>query len=289
MDTCELTKDLIFYRDFIKETLFYIEKGTLLKPWRQGFFHWRLSSEYYDLGMSYIPTGSISYAKGAFQNAVNIRYWYFKKYLSIHDWTFEEIKNLGDQYEEQVILSPHGLSAAAWMELLLAVLLDFPEIKDFSRKYAKIAHRNNNYPIYEHAPESQYIGLLISSIINEDIDYAMKLLHRKRPSIEPMFRGIPECLENIVRQNKEDFLKAMKNAEKQWKRVAHGSQKGMPYSTCFIWGCCLFKLSERVFGKNIYHDFLEQNKKCRFPPQLLDPNIAPQDPYPIPSFVLDSP
>jgi hypothetical protein len=188
-----------------------------------------------------------------------------------------------------VILSPHGLSAAAWIELLLAVLLDFPEIKDFSQKYAKIARRNSNYPIYEHAPESQYIGFLISSIINEDIDYAMKLLHRKRPSIEPMFRGIPECLENIVRQNKEDFLKAMKNAEKQWKRVAHGFQKDMPYSTCFILGCSIFKLSEKLLGKNLFLDFLAQSKRYSFPPQLLDPNIVPQDPYPIPSFVLDSP
>jgi hypothetical protein len=284
----ELTEDLIFYRNSIKETLSYIEQGTPSKPWRQGFFHWRLSGEYYDLGMSYIPAGSISYAKGAFQNAVNIRYWYFRKYFSIHDWTFEEIKNLGNQYEEQVILSPHGLSAAAWIELLLAVLLDFPEIKDFSQKYAKIACRNSNYPIYEHAPESQYLGLLISSIINENIDYAMKLLHRKRPSIEPMFRGIPECLENIVRQDKDEFLNAMKNAEKQWKRVAHGSQKNMPYSTCFILGCCLFKLSEKFFGKDLFLDFFTQSKKYSFPPQLLDPNIVPQDPYPIPSFVLDS-
>ncbi|MDR2644233.1 MAG: hypothetical protein LBC74_15740 [Planctomycetaceae bacterium] len=279
------TTDVITYKNFITETLSYIEKGTPSKPWLQGRLHAGLADEYYGLGMYYIPVGSISYAKGAFQNAVNIRYWLFKKYFSIHDWTRKEIENLKEQYEERVLLSPNRLSAAAWKELLLAVLLNYPEIDDFNQKYAIIARRK--WPMYEHAAESQYIGLLISYIIDEATDSAMKLLEKKKPSIEAMFRGLPECLENIVRKNKEGFFESIKNAAKQWKKVARGSEKIMPYSTCFIWGCCLFKLSERVFGKNIYHDFLEQNEKLNFPQQLFDTNICPKDPYPIPDFVFN--
>jgi hypothetical protein len=281
------TTNLITYKNFITETLSYIKKGTPSKPWLQGRLHASLANEYYGLGMYYIQIGSISYAKGAFQNAVDLRYWLFKKYFSIHDWTQKEIKNLKEQYEEQVLLSPNRLSAATWKELLLAVLLNYPEIDDFNQKYAIIARRK--CPMYEHAAESQYIGLLISSIIHEDIDCAMKLLEKKKPSIEAMFRGLPECLENIIRKNKESFFESIKHAAKQWKKVAKGSEKLMPYSTCFIWGCCLFKLSERVFGKNIYCDFLEQNGELDFPQQLLNPNVVPQDSYPIPNFVLDSP
>jgi hypothetical protein len=38
MDASELTEDLIFYRNLIKETLSYIEKGTPSKPWDKDSF-----------------------------------------------------------------------------------------------------------------------------------------------------------------------------------------------------------------------------------------------------------
>ncbi len=267
----------------IKNNFMYIQKGNANKPWLQGRLHSWLSMDYFDLGMYYIALGNYPCAKGAFFNSVAMRYWIFKNYLSIHDWTEKEIDEMGEDYEENVLILPGYLAAAAWKELFCAVLINHPCLADFVRLYAIIVKRT--WAMYEHVSGARYTGLLICSVFEDNHELACLLQKEKKPNIEPMFRGIPECLEFLVHKQKTNFFDALLQAEKQWKRIAEKEEKDMPYSTCFIYGACLLKLSEFVFGKNVIEEFFAILGTKSIPANLFNEAISVQDTCPIPNSV----